>query len=684
MGKFRIAGQIYDADSREDAYDQHDVAMTKAPGIASGMLQQFGQGFSLGGADELQAGLEAATGGRYKHAMQVQQRQRDLFQQQHPWLSGGATALGSVAPVVASTLLAPETGGLSTVGAATRSAQMIGRAFRGQAFPTANTTGQAIGQGVRYGAGFGGPAGAISADPYAPGGRTPGAAEGYLGGAVLGGAIPAVQGAYGAVSDRVSPYLSKALQGTGLMPTMPGSPMASRSASGPAPRATASAAEAKILRAWEEAGITPEVASESLANARRLGVPLGIMDAGGQPMLRLARGTRTLPGSGSAQIDSFLQGRAEGQPGRVKSLLRRALGRGMDANPGGTSDAMLNQSRSSSHPFYQQLDQHPVDDQQLLDILNVPAARQILMQRDAQRAQWGAAGHQPLFDAEGNMIRKPTLADVNDVNVSINERRNPAYQRGGGRPLEGADFATREGKQMAGDLQHQMLSAADAGPGGQIFATARANYAGPAQAREKFDQGLDFLKPNTDLQDVVGMMNGGPADRRWYTRGVAAALRKGIDSMPNLGQQPNTLRSFWNSPESRTRLETVTRPSQQGRTQQALAAENLAAQNSNYVRGGSQTADKLAEGTDVALDLAQSAATGGDVAATGLKAIWNQVRGAFGENTRAEIARILTTVDPKQQQVILTRLAEINAQGKLRAEDVGRVVTAMTIKDETE
>ena len=46
--------------------------------------------------------------------------------------------------------------------------------------------------------------------------------EGAAGGAVLGGAVPAIQGAYGAISDRVSPYLSRALEGTGLMPTMPG------------------------------------------------------------------------------------------------------------------------------------------------------------------------------------------------------------------------------------------------------------------------------------------------------------------------------------------------------------------------------------------------------------------------------------------------------------------------------
>lgn len=683
MGKFRIEGKIYQADTPADAYDQHAVAMTKSPGMLTGLLQQFGQGASLGTADEIQAGLEAATGGKYTRAMRRQQRERELFQQEHPYLSAGATTAGAVAPMVASMFAAPATGGAAPVAAGARAAQLVGNAFRGQAFGPAVTTGQAVAQGAKYGAAFGGPAGYASANPDAPGGRALGAAEGTVLGAGFGAALPAGWAGLAAVDRKVTPVLRRALAGTGLMPTMPGSPILPRApGGGPAP-APASAAEAKVLRALEEAGLTPEQAAMELQRAQNAGVPLGLMDTGGQPMLRLARGTRTLPGAGSAQIDSFLENRAAGQPGRVKRVLERALGRRMDANAGAVSDNLLNRARNESSPMYRQLRNEQVGDQDLMDLLQVPAVREILSRRDAQRAQWGQAG-QPLFAADGTLARTPTLADVNDVNVTLNQMLAPSYQRMGGRPLESVDFGTREGRQLAQDLQRRMLGLADAGPGGQTFATARARYAEPAQARTQYERGLEFGNPNADLQDIVAQMNGSPADTRWYTRGVAAALRNRIDNMPDLGQRPNVLRSVWNTPNQRTKLDAVVPDSRRPAMQTRLEMENQAAQNNSFVRGGSQTADKLAEGADVALDVAETAATGGNGLTAGVKALWGKVRGTFGENTRTEIARILTTVEPTQQQAILTRLAELNRQGKLRAEEVGRVVQAMTIQNETE
>ena len=684
MGKYRIEGQVYVADTPDEAYEKHAIATTKSPGMLTGLTQQFGQGLSLGTADEMQAGLEAATGGKYTQSMRRQQRERELFQQEHPWLAAGATTLGAVAPMVGSVLLAPETAGAAPVAAGTRAAQLIGNAFRGQALGPARTTGQAVLQGAKYGAAFGGPAGYAAANPDAPGGRVRGAIEGAALGGVTGAALPAGQAALGAVDRKVTPVLQRALAGTGLMPQLPGSPMLPRGPGGAPPAAPANSAEAKVLRALVDAGMTPEQAAMELQRAQNAGVPLGLMDVGGQPMLRLARGTRTLPGAGSAQIDSFLEGRAASQPGRVKRVLQRALGRRMDENAGAVSDSLLNQARNDSSPLYGQLKGQPVADQKLLDLLQVPAVKEILVRRDAQRAQWGAAGHQQLFDKDGNMLRAPTLADVNDVNVTLNQMLAPSYQRMGGRPLESVDFATREGRQLAQDVKTKMLGLADQGPGGQTFATARARYAEPAQARSAYESGLEFGNPNADLQDIVAQMNGAPADRRWYTRGVASALRNRIDNMPDLGQRPNVLRSFYNTQNQRAKLGAVVPESRRGTMQDQLEMENLAAQNNSFVRGGSQTADKLAEGADVALDVAETAATGGNGLAAGAKALWNQVRGKFGENTRSEIARILTAVDPAEQQAILTRLAELNRQGKLRAEEVGRVVQAMTVQNETE
>ena len=683
MPKFRIEGQLYVADTPAEAYEKHAIATTKSPGLLTGLTQQFGQGLLLGTADELGALAEKLGGNGYEQSMRRQQRERELFQQEHPWLSAGATTLGAVAPMVGSVLLAPETAGAAPVAAGARAAQLIGNAFRGQALPPAITTAQAVGQGAKYGVAFGGPAGYASANPDAPGGRDLGMLEGYLMGGAMGAALPAGQAALGAVDRKVTPVLQRALQGTGLMPQLPGSPMLPRGPGGAPPAAPASSAEAKVLRALMDAGMTPEQAAMALQRAQNAGVPLGLMDVSGQPMLRLARGTRTLPGAGSAQIDSFLENRAAGQPGRVKRVLERALGRRMDANAGAVSDSLLNKARNDSSPLYGQLGGQPVADSKLLKLLQTPAVREILVRRDAQRAQWGR-GSSPLFADDGSFARQPTLADINDVNVTLNQMLAPSYQRMGGRPLESVDFATREGRQLAQDVKTQMLGLADQGPGGQTFATARARYAEPAQARTAYDAGLEFGNPNADLQDIVGMMNGAPADRRWYTRGVASALRNRIDNMNDLGQRPNVLRSFYGNPNQREKLGAVVPESRRGPMQDRLEMENLAAQNNSFVRGGSQTADKLAEGADVALDVAETAATGGNGIAAGAKALWSQMRGKFGENTRKEIARMLTAVDPAEQQAILTRLDELNRQGKLRAEEVGRVVQAMTVQNETE
>lgn len=683
MGKYRIEGKVYTAATPDEAYEQHAIASTQSPGMLTGLMQQFGQGASLGFHDELQALGEAAAGGKYRQSMRRQQRERDLFQQEHPYLSAGATTLGAVAPMAMSLFAAPATGGAAPAAAGARSLQLIGNAFRGQALPPALTTAQAIGQGAKYGAAFGGVAGYGSANPDAPGGNALGTLEGAAVGAAAGAALPAAQAGLAAVDRKVTPVLRRALAGTGLGPTIPGSPIVPRGpGGGPAP-APASSAEAKVLRALEDAGLTPEQAAMELQRAQNAGVPLGLMDVGGQPTLRLARGTRTLPGAGSAQIDSFLEGRAAGQPGRVKRVLERALGRRMDPNAGAVSDNLLNRARNESSPLYGQLGNEQVADQQLLDLLQVPAVREILVRRDAQRAQWGQGGS-PLFGPDGALVRTPTLADVNDVNVTLNQMLAPSYQRMGGRPLESVDFATREGRQLAQGLQRQMLGLADAGPGGQTFATARARYAEPAQARAQYESGLEFGNPNADLQDIVSQMNGSPADTRWYTRGVAAALRNRIDNMPDLGQRPNVLRSVYSSPNQRAKLDAVVPDSRRAAMRGRLDMENQAAQNSNFVRGGSQTADKLMEGADVALDVAETATTGGSGVAAAAKALWNTVRGQFGEKSRTEIARILTTVEPAEQRAVLDRLIQLNQQGKLRSEEIGRVVQAMTIQNQTE
>jgi hypothetical protein len=660
-------------------------------GMGSGLLNAFGQGLSLGTADEMTAAGSALTGGNYGDSMRSQQQAREQFQGEHPLLAGTATAAGAVAPVVASTIMGGPVGGAAS---GTTAAAMVRNALMGRAFQSAPSTAAAMGQGMRYGVGIGAPAGYASAEP---GKRGTGAVQGAAAGAALGAGIPAAMGAWGQLSPRLAkwgdiaaPKLQQVAESIGVQagPTVSNAVPANRlpaALTGDRIPPPGSAAEAKLLRALQEGGISPEAAGAALEHARTANVPLSLMDVGGQPMSRLARGTRTLPGSGSAKIDAALDERTAGQPARVKDAVETGIGQPIGGNAGATSDLLLRQAREQSSPYYQQLAAMPIQDHHAMRLFNTPGARNILTAIEQARTAFElptAPGLRPLYNPDKTLARAPTMADVNDLNVTINEMMSPAYERMGGRPIEGINLATQEGRNLANQFRRELNRLVEDLPGGDIYRTARANYAGPADARTHYERGLEFTNPNTPIEDVTAQMRDTtPVQQQWYKSGAADAIGQRIDQMPDLGQRPNVLRSFWGNPNARQRMDVLTgdrAPALNDR----LELENIAAQNSNYIRGGSQTADKAAEAIDVAADITDKVVGGRSPATVAAQAIWNRVRGQFGQDTRDEIARMLVEVDPAKQQAIIQRLALLNAQGKLRADQVGRIVRAATIQQQ--
>ena len=684
MPLYRIEGQVYEAATPDEAYRKHAEKMS--PGMLSGLAQQFNQGLTLGGADELQAGAEKLMGGEYGASLERQRRERAAFQTQHPYLSAGATALGAVAPVVASTI-AGSLGGPAGTGAA--AATTGGRALKltmdalyggGNAIRSANTVGRAVLEGARASVVPGMAAGALTANP---GERTMGAIQGGAIGAGLGGAVGGSIQGLSTVGSLVTPYLRRVADSLGAGRSGL-SYMTAPSAQG-LTQAPITAAEAKVLAAMEDAGIAPEAAAARLEQARRLGVPLGLIDVGGTQTQRLGRAVRTLPGEGSEIIEGALERRATAQPDRVINFLEKALGRKSSGNAGRVSDELLLQSRMESSPFYQQLGSLPdLDDPKILSTFQLPAVQKIVRQGEASRAAWGKPVN-PLYDDAGNLLRRPTFQDVDFVKQNIDEMLLPVYRQGP-RPADSVDVSTRGARDMAGEVNRKLVSAADAAPFGDIYANARASYAGPAQARDAFESGLDF--PNASLQDVVSMRrSGSPAQLKYYGRGVVDALRNKIEGMPDLSSSPNVLRSVAGSRAARAKLEAATPERRVQALRDRLTAENEAARTNAFVRSGSQTADKAAEAADVAVDLAADAATSGvsNVVVRSLRSAYDQVMAGANANTRAEIARILTNFDdPTAQQALLRRLQELQARGNLTAQEVANVGRSMTVQTEVE
>jgi len=685
MTLYRIEGEVYDVASPEEAYRQH--AKKTSPGMASGLAQQFNQGITLGGADELQAGVEKLFGGQYEGSLERQRRERAAFQANNPYLSALATGVGATLPVIASTVAGTAGGPAGAVAAGgatgTRALKLTLDALYGggNAVRRANTIPQSIREGARYSVVPGMTAGALTADPDE---RSMGALQGGVIGAGIGGGVGGGMQGLTVANNYLTPYLRRVADAmaagrSGM------SYMTAPSTQGLV-QAPMTGAEAKVLASLEAAGVSPEAAAVRLEQARRLGVPLGLIDVGGEQTRRLARGVRTLPGEGSEVISTALEKRAATQPDRVINFLEKALGRKTSGNSGRVSDDLLLQARMESSPFYQQIGSLPdLDDPKILSTFQLPAVQNIVRQAEASRRAFGRPVN-PLYDNQGNLLRRPTFQDVDLVKQNIDEMLRPQYQMGP-RPADSVDVSTRNARDMAGDVNRKMVAAADAAPFGSIYANARASFAGPAQARDAFKSGLDF--PKAELQDVIAMrQTSSPAELKFYGRGVVDALRNQIEKMPDLSSSPNVLRSVAGNRAARAKLEAVTPDRRVQALRDRITAENQAAQTNAFVRSGSQTADKTAEAADVAMDIGTDVATSGVTKqgiARAARNLYDVVMSGANRETRTAIARMLTNFDdPVAQQALLRRLQELQAQGNLTAQEVANVGRAMTVQNQVE
>lgn len=675
MGKYRIYGEVYEAASPEEAWKKH--AAKASPGMLGGLAQQFNQGISMGAADEAQAGVEAAlTDATYRDAMERQRREREAFQSKYPYLSAGATAAGAILPTALATVYGGPAGGAAT---GSRALNMTLNALYGggNALRNVNTVKDAVREGARYGAPTGMIAGAATANPDE---RGMGALQGGAFGTVVGGGFGGASQGLVSVSNRISPYAQKVVNFLGLSDRPAVSRMAATGAGEVTPPVTS--AELKILEALERSGVTPEAAAMQLARAREAGVPLGLVDVGGQNTQRLARGVRSAGGEGGEIVDTALANRAAGQRDRVVNFLERALGRKASGDAGTTADTLLNKARSDSLPYYRQLDSlPPITDENVLMRFELPAVKRIIQEDEANRAQWGYTVD-PLYDAQGNLLRAPTFKEIDIINQRIKEGMSFSPIP---RPQDPVDFGTRANRGRAGERRIEILQAADQAPGGGTYASARESYATPAQARENYELGVGFSNaPLADVRAITG--NASPANMKWYQRGVVESLRRGIDSMPDLTSQPNVLRSFYGNREARNRLDAVVPERRAERLGTQLELENQAVKTKDFVRGGSQTVDKAVDAADAVAETAEVVSGGLKSAATEtISRLYNSLRSAVNEKTRAEIARQLTNFDdPAAQQAFLLRLQELQARGNLRAQDVAATARAMTAQNEME
>jgi hypothetical protein len=679
-------------------------AAANAPvGHFEGLMDQFGQGISLGSIDEARAGLERLTGnaGDYDASMDRQRKQREKYSAANPFKAGTAAALGAVAPVVMSYVgglgAAPVTGGASlALPAATtaRALPLIMDAFYGVGgagkVAAANTLGRGILEGAKAGLIPGAVEGYMSADP---GQREYGAAQGAVVGSGLGGTIggasillpKALRFGREKLND-VQQYLAGLGNDTttGSMKIGGGpSTRTPREPRTPSP-APATAAEAQIMQAMYDGNITQDQAIAAIARAQQLNVPLMIADVGGQPAQRLTRSVRTLTGPGSAMVDEAFEARAKGGAGRVINAVERGVGAKTTGNPAAVSDRFREQARADSNPYYEQLPGLPdISNAEVRAQMQTPAVQRIIQAEERAASDIGRPVS-PLYNADGTLARNPTFEELDTVKKIVGETIG-ANRRFGSRPTDPIPAQTQTEVERAQSVVDNLLRGADASSGGNVYAAARKSYEIPMQQKNAFDEGFEQFRTKGDfetLRDIETMPQAIlPENLKQLRRGQVEALRYRVQSPNDQTSNPSRTAPIYGSINARQQLDAaVLNANRLQRMQERFALENEMSKTSNYVRGGSNTADKIAEAAPNIIGDMAAAAPGGTKAVTvaGGAGIWNGIKGFFGKETRAEIAGYLTNMNPRQSIEFLERLKALQAQGEVTTKAIKASAAAAT------
>jgi hypothetical protein len=548
--------------------------------------------------------------------MERQRKRREKYSAANPFKAGTAAALGAVAPVVMSYVgglgAAPVTGGASlALPAATtaRALPLIMDAFYGVGGAGKVAAASTLGRGALEGAKAGLIPGAVEGYMSAnPGQREYGAALGAVVGSGFGGTI----GGSSIVLPKAMAYGRGKLDDINQYLAGPGNDTTAGSINlggGPSTRtpreprtpspAPATAAEAQIMQAMYEGNISQDQAIAAIARAQQLNVPVMLADVGGQPIQRLTRTIRTKTGPGSAMVDEALEARARGGAGRVINAVERGVGARSTGNPAAVSDRFREQARTDSRPYYEQLPGLPsISNADVRAQMQTPAVQRIIQAEERAASDIGRPVS-PLYNADGTLARNPTFEELDTVKKIVGETIG-ANRRFGSRPTDPIPAQTQTEVERAQSVVNNLLRGADASAGGDIYRIARGLYERPMQQKGAFDAGIEQFRTKGDfetLRDIETMPEAIlPENLKYLRRGQVEALRQRVQSPNDQTSNPNRVAPIAGSINARAQLDAaIPNANRRERMNERLALENQMSGTSNYVRGGSNTADKLAE-----------------------------------------------------------------------------------------
>jgi hypothetical protein len=614
---------------RQAAIADRDKLVAAGANLPEGYTDRAARGAGLGWADELVAGatvpLEMIKRGTWSPAEAYRYNKAALDLRNEKTDENTAGAGGVAADLV---------GGLATGGGA------IGRQAVARTIPYLNKTISApvmnYGKGVATGATLGGIYGAGEAPDIAsiPGGAATGAA---IGGTV-GAALPAVAATLGAGA--------RALQVPRLRD----------------PEKIATEQVAKTVR---DSGQPIEEIVQRVRDAHAAGqTDYTIADAIGHAGERKLTGVAKVPGPGREMITEVLANRGLDMPQRTGGEVARALGAPRTAAV--ETEALIDRAGREAGPLYRQAEQvgHPVWNDAIRDIVSDPIAKAGLKRgieiqrieaagtgRASQPTDTAIVGFNEALDPIAGQV--PNMRTLQALKVGLDDIIESSINPATGR-------LNAHGRAVTG-FKNRLLENIDTM--NPVYREARQAYAGPMAVKDAVRTGQDMVTRGRPADTLREFHGSSPTEQQGIRIGVADKVQEQLE---RAGNYTPYLRA--KSPKGSQELEALSlyqgprQPGQPDQLRQFLNREEQMQRTSNAARGGSSTAENLADinaqpGAGEMLGLAGNVASGRLLAAA-QGALGMAGRFAKGENEaqRTAIARALMTRDPDAAQRVADRI----------------------------
>lgn len=449
--------------------------------------------------------------------------------------------------------------------------------------------------------------------------RAEGAVKGAAQGAAIGGALPVVVKA-GEIATRPIRTVSNMFR-------------------------PAANAEGRVVEALSRDHTTPERVASSLRRAQESGVPNTIADVAGRNTQRTLRQARTIPGAGSEKIDRFLHERQLAQPDRVMGAVQRALG-GDDVFR--VADDVAKTRSSLADKMYAKAYENakPVN--------TIPVIAKI---DDGLKVAAGKI-EGALKKVRKSLVGKVDLEALHNVKMELDDAIGAAKRAG----------KNNQARVLMGVKQRLVRSMDRASPD---YKSARNTFSSLSDLTDALTEGQKFLNRDARLTTLeLSKMTAG--EKEMFRLGASEALANKINSAPD---GASIARRIFGSPSTRGKLEAVFPDKRSFREFQAIMLrEGKTTATNQFVRGNSQTVDKMAEqldalGTDTIGDLVRLDFSGAARRAGG--AALNVAQG-ITPKTAEKIADILTSTDPATIEAIMQALSRRSAASQV----TGRAMNA--------